>query len=98
MAGSNKPVYQATEFDPSKKPRATEITKRNSMYKYGVIGLLLSGAIALIVVIVVQQQKKGGATPSSLTPTLSPTFQRETCIAELIQSALLSDLSVLDDP
>uniref|UniRef100_A0A7S2UE40 Leucine-rich repeat-containing N-terminal plant-type domain-containing protein n=1 Tax=Attheya septentrionalis TaxID=420275 RepID=A0A7S2UE40_9STRA len=98
MAGSNKPVYQATAVDPSMKPRATEITKRNSMRKYGVIGLLLSGAIALIVVIVVQQTKKGGATPSSLVPTLAPTFQRETCIADRIQNALLSDLFVLDDP
>jgi hypothetical protein len=98
---SNNPVYQATEFDPSKKPRALEISKRKNMRKYGVIGMLLSGAIALIVVIVVivvQRNKNKTGAELSLVPTLSPTFQRETCIAARIESALLSDLSVLDDP
>jgi hypothetical protein len=95
---SNNPVYQAMEFDPSKKPRAVQGEKRNSLRKYGLIGLLISGVIALIVVIVVQQKKNGGATPSSLVPTLSPTFMRDTCISARIQGALLSDLSVLDDP
>jgi hypothetical protein len=88
------PVYMASKHDVRKTQEKLTNKKKSKMRTYILSGLTVAAVLILVVVLVVTRKNKNTGS----NPTQAPTLQRPSCIASKIESALLSDSSVLNDP
>mmetsp|Transcript_1558 Transcript_1558/g.2787 ORF Transcript_1558/g.2787 Transcript_1558/m.2787 type:complete len:787 (-) Transcript_1558:300-2660(-) len=92
------PVYMASKHDPAKAQKKLMKKKKSRMRTYILAGLVVAAVLILVVVLVVTRKNKKTTPQTGSNPTQAPTQQRTSCIASKIESALLSDPSVLNDP